>query len=144
MAERKLASVFRPHQEGMKKVLGDLESEVMEIIWARGEATVGDVHAALVPHRKVAYTTVKTIMVRLADKGYLVRATADRAHRYRPTKSREAFLRGVGREVLRGLFVGFGEPVMAHLINAVHEWDLGKLDRLRDRIEARRRKGGVR
>lgn len=141
---QQVANVFRPHEEGIQKVLGNLEAEVMEAVWARGEATVGDVHAALAAHREVAYTTVKTIMVRLAEKGYLVRSIGGRAHRYRPTKSREEFLKEVGQEVLRGLFVGFGEPVLAHLVETVREWDLARLDGLRDRIEARRRKGAAR
>ncbi len=137
----RVASVFRPHEPGLKKVLGELEAEVMEVAWAMGEVTVGDVHRALRREREGAYTTVKTIMVRLAEKGHLVRATEDRAHRYRPRQTREQFLKTVGQEVLRGLFVGFGEPVMAHLIDAVRELDAQKLDRLQARIEECRRKG---
>ena len=62
-------SVFRPDRPGIRKVLGDLEAEVMELIWAHqsGEGiTVRDVFAPLYQQRQIAYTTVMNTMTRLA------------------------------------------------------------------------------
>jgi predicted transcriptional regulator len=54
----------------LRKILGDLETDVMEAIWARGRATVHDVHERLAAaDREGAYTTVVTVMSRLAGKG---------------------------------------------------------------------------
>jgi len=55
------------------KVLGDLESEVMEIIWSqKGAVSVKSVTEILIKRRQIAYTTVMTIMARLVNKGVLI------------------------------------------------------------------------
>ena len=56
------------------KVLGELESEIMEIIWRQKDTvSVKDITEVLGKKRQIAYTTVMTIMTRLANKGVLVR-----------------------------------------------------------------------
>ena len=137
-SQRRKLSVFRPQGKGLRKVFGDLEAEIMEIIWAHGRATVADVHKVLEGQREIAYTTVKTVMGRLADKGHLRRTTADRAHVYIPTRSREEFLREVSDAILGGLFSEFGQPIAAHLLESISRWDPASLDRLEGLIEERR------
>ncbi|MGH2454240.1 MAG: BlaI/MecI/CopY family transcriptional regulator, partial [bacterium] len=60
--------VFRPNRPGVRKVLGDLEAEIMELAWARpaGGMKVREVFETLYPRRRLAYTTVMTTMTRLA------------------------------------------------------------------------------
>lgn len=137
-AEKRGPSVFRPREKGLRKIFGDLEAEIMEVIWALGRATVADVHRRLEGQREIAYSTVKTVMGRLAEKGYLRRTSLERAHSYTPTKRREQFLREVGDEILTGLFVDFGEPIAAHLLETVTRLDPSSLDRLQALIEERR------
>lgn len=110
----------------------------MDVIWGLGRATVAEVHKSLEGQREIAYTTVKTVMGRLADKGYLKRTSAERAHVYTPTKSRNEFLREVGDAVLAGLFSEFGQPIAAHLLDSISKWDPASLDRLERLIEERR------
>lgn len=138
MRESRKPTTFRPGEKGLRKVFGDLEAEIMEVIWALGRATVAEVHRELSRGRELAYTTVKTVMGRLADKGHLKRKSTDRAHVYTPTKRREEFLREVGDEILTGLFVDFGEPIAAHLLETVSRLDPSSLDRLQALIEERR------
>lgn len=70
--------------------LGDLERSVMDQLWATAEPqTVRQVHDALAAHRELAYTTVMTVLQRLARKGLVVQIRDDRAHRYAPVDSRE-------------------------------------------------------
>ncbi len=135
---RRNPTVFRPKEKGLRKVFGDLEAEIMEAIWAHGRATVADVHRVLEGRRDIAYTTVKTVMGRLADKGYLRRMTADRAHVYTPTRSRGEFLREVSDAILTGLFSEFGQPIAAHLLESISRWDPSSLDRLQALIDERR------
>lgn len=139
---RKPTTTFRPGEKGLRKVFGDLEAEIMGVIWALGQATVADVHRELSGEREIAYTTVKTVMGRLADKGYLKRRSTERAHVYTPTKGREEFLREVSDEILTGLFVDFGEPIAAHLLETVSRLDPSSLDRLQTLIEERRARQG--
>jgi predicted transcriptional regulator len=60
----------------------------MEVLWQRGEATVGDVTAAL-PPPPLAYNSVLTTMRILERKGYVAHAEAGRAFMYRPLVARE-------------------------------------------------------
>ena len=65
--------------------LPPLELECMKALWAQGEATVREIREQLVAGgRSLAYTTVETIMDRLARKGAVARRKAGRAHRYTP------------------------------------------------------------
>jgi predicted transcriptional regulator len=137
-AERRGPSVFRPKEKGLRKIFGDLEAEIMGLIWTLERATVADVHRRLEGQREIAYTTVKTVMGRLAEKGYLTRTSAERAHVYAPTKSRDEFLREVGDTVLAGLFSEFGRPIAAHLLESISQWDPASLDRLQALIDERR------
>ncbi|MFY1689857.1 BlaI/MecI/CopY family transcriptional regulator [Plantactinospora sp. WMMB782] len=74
--------------------LGDLERAVMDVLWDRGAgagATVREVAEAL-RDRELAYTTVMTVLDRLAGKGMVEREREGRAWRYRPAASREAHI----------------------------------------------------
>lgn len=66
-------------------VLGPLEAAIMRSLWSRGEATVGDVHEALLSsgRRPLAYTTVMTVLARLHEKGLVTRRQEARHHVYR-------------------------------------------------------------
>jgi predicted transcriptional regulator len=72
--------------------LGDLERAVMDVLWDRaGPATVRDVADALAG-RELAYTTVMTVLDRLATKRLVTRERVGRAWSYRPAASREAYV----------------------------------------------------
>jgi len=140
MVEHKpIPPVFRPDAKGLRKVFGELEAAVMTCLWACGQGTVADVYKELATQREIAYTTVKTIMERLAEKGVLQRDRRQRAYVYTPTQSQDAFLRQVSDAVLSGLFEDFGATIAAHLLEeTVRQCDLEELDRLQALIEARR------
>ena len=70
--------------------LGDLEREVMTQLWdSSGPLTVRQVHERLSRDRDLAYTTVMTVLDRLAKKGVVTQQRADRAYRYAPAQTRE-------------------------------------------------------
>ncbi|MDG4767953.1 BlaI/MecI/CopY family transcriptional regulator [Solwaraspora sp. WMMD406] len=75
--------------------LGDLERAVMDVLWDRdptaGPVTVRDVAEAL-RERDLAYTTVMTVLDRLAGKGMVSRERSGRAWHYQPVASREAYI----------------------------------------------------
>ncbi|WP_134767688.1 BlaI/MecI/CopY family transcriptional regulator [Nocardioides sp. 1609] len=83
--------------------LGDLERAVMERLWAAtgDEAmTVREVHGALAVDRDIAYTTVMTVMDRLARKDLVTQERDGRAYRYRARESRAALTAGLMRDTL--------------------------------------------
>ncbi|WP_290428898.1 BlaI/MecI/CopY family transcriptional regulator [Rhodococcus antarcticus] len=69
--------------------MGELERAVMEHLWASTEPqTVRQVHEALAD-RGLAYTTVMTVLQRLAKKELVSQERDERAHRYAPARARE-------------------------------------------------------
>ncbi|MFL5588493.1 MAG: BlaI/MecI/CopY family transcriptional regulator [Ktedonobacteraceae bacterium] len=103
-------STFRTDRPGIRKVLGDLEAEIMELIWARRAdqgTTVRDVFEILYERRRIAYTTVMNTMTRLARKNLLRVEKKDQAYVYYPNFTQQEFVsRFVGR-ILEDLFVNF-------------------------------------
>ena len=97
------------------KVLGELETQVMEIVWkAMKPISVSDVVQILSKKRGIAYTTVMTIMTRLAEKGLLKRITLGKAYLYKPAYSKDTFLTRVSRKIIKNLVSSFGDRAIAH------------------------------
>lgn len=126
---------FWPGRDGMAKVLGELEADVMEIAWRLQRVTVPDVLQALKPRRQLAYTTVMTVMTRLASKGLLIRSTDEKPYVYTPAVSRQEFVEGAVREVLDGLMEDFSQPTMAYFVNRIEKMDVEEARRLLQQIE---------
>ncbi len=124
--------------QGLRQVLGELEAEIMECMWEIGSASVREVHVCLAEKREIAYTTVMTVMSRLAEKGMLERRQEGRAYLYAPVESRDTFCTNVVRRVMDGLFGGAGRPVLAHFVENLTEADSAELDGLARVIEAKR------
>ena len=81
--------------------LGDLQREVMTQLWDAGEPlTVRQVHERLSRQRDLAYTTVMTVLDRLAKKGVVTQQRADRAYRYAPAQTREEMTAAVMLDAL--------------------------------------------
>src|SRR5579862_3554164 len=98
------------------KTLTDQELEIMKVVWDKQTATVRDVYEVLLERRKVAYTTVMTMMKILEQKGYLIRKQVDRAFVYRPAQPKKRVIRGLVREFVNRVFNGSAEPLLVHLI----------------------------
>jgi predicted transcriptional regulator len=96
--------------------LTEQELEIMKIVWARERATVRDVYESLLERRKIAYTTVMTMMNILEQKKYLRKSSEDRAYIYRPTKPKKQVIQGMVREFVDRVFNGSAEPLLVHLI----------------------------
>ena len=130
---------LRTSKKGIRQVLGDLEADIMEMLWRESPASVRDVHEVLAKDRTIAYTTVMTVMSRLAKKGILRRNQSGRAYLYLPTQSREEFCSETISTVMQGLLGGFGEPVLSHFVETVGSADADKLDEIVRLIEARKK-----
>jgi predicted transcriptional regulator len=94
-------------------MLGPLETEIMELVWAaRSPVSVREIVTNLNKKRgdKLAYTTVMTVMSRLAEKGVLTRVREGRGYRYEPVAADEAGL------AVRGVMQQFGDAALAHFV----------------------------
>lgn len=88
----------------------------MKVVWARETATVRDVYEALLERRKVAYTTVMTMMKILENKKYLKKTLADRAYVYRPAQPKGQVIGDMVRDFVNRVFNGSAEPLLLHLV----------------------------
>jgi predicted transcriptional regulator len=85
-------------------MLTNAEHRIMEVIWARGSATVADVVEAL--DGKDAYTTILTLIRILKAKGYLSRRKEGRAHVFTPAVDRDTVARKAAHQLLSKFFAG--------------------------------------
>jgi predicted transcriptional regulator len=92
------------------------ELEIMKVVWQEGEATVRDVYEDLLERRKIAYTTVMTMLNVLETKGHLRKREDDRAFVYRPTRPEAAVVRSMVREFVDRLFGGAAHPLLVQLV----------------------------
>jgi predicted transcriptional regulator len=123
-------------------LLGSLERQVMDVMWAGGALLVRDVQGRL--ERPVAYTTVMTTLDRLYKKGLVTRERQGRAFSYTAARSREQLHAAVAARMLSNALSGGAEtalPVLSNLVDAVSAGDGGAelLDRLEAVVRERRR-----
>lgn len=80
-----------PEYRPKKLSLGPLETEILEIVWQLGSATVKDVHQQILadPDRDLAYTSVTTVLRRLTEKGWLKCSKKGKAFYWQPLVSQE-------------------------------------------------------
>ena len=106
----------------------------MKIVWQRESATVRDVYEALLERRKVAYTTVMTMMKILEQKKYLKKTQHDRAYVYRPAQPQRQVIGAMVRDFVNRVFNGSAEPLLLHLVEEhdLSREDLEEIARLRD------------
>jgi len=104
----------------------------MKLVWLRESATVRDIYEALLDKRKIAYTTVMTMMKILETKGYLKKRRQDRAFIYRPAHPKSQVIGGMLREFIDRVFNGSAEPLLVHLVQSrqIREKDLQKIVRM--------------
>jgi BlaI family penicillinase repressor len=112
-----------------KPVLTSQELEIMKVVWSSSASTVRDVYEALLERRKIAYTTVMTMMNILEQKGYLKKTQKDRAYVYQATKPQKQVIRGMVREFVDRVFNGSAEPLLLHLVEdrQLSEEDLNQI-----------------
>ena len=91
------------------------ESEILQLVWRLGAATVQDVCDALPKKRSVTYATVQTLLRRLEKKGYIRHDVKGKAHLFCPAAKREDVIRRTVRDFVDRLFGGDPVPLMMHL-----------------------------
>jgi BlaI family penicillinase repressor len=122
-----------------KSVPTDQELEILKVIWRRERATVREVYQDLSQHRKIAYTTVLTMMGILEHKGHLTKTPRERAYVYQAAKSQRYVLRAMTDEFVKRVFNGSAAPLLVHLVEGpgLGEDELKAIEAL---VRARRRK----
>jgi predicted transcriptional regulator len=92
------------------------ELNIMKLVWEREEATVRDVYEALRARRRIAYTSVLTMMNVLERKGHLRKRAEGRSFVYQAARPRGQVVRAMVREFVQRVFNGAAEPLLVHLL----------------------------
>jgi predicted transcriptional regulator len=125
---------------GQQLLLGPLELQIMEVLWAAGECSVRDVVERL--DRKLAYTTVMTTLDRLFKKGLLDRQKSERAFLYKTRLSHQDWERQRAGNLVAGLLAGSlpsRELLLSSLVEAVGQHDVTLLEQLEVKIRSKRK-----
>lgn len=130
---------YRPKGKGVSQVLGELETRVMEHLWADGSMSLSVLHRLLGRRSEVAYTTVATELTRLRRKGLVRKKGSHLETRYAAAMTREAFVERFVGDVLSGLVEAHGRAAIHGFVNAIATDDEA-LDETLRLLQDRRRK----
>jgi len=113
--------------------LHELESEVMEEVWRRGETTVRDVLRTLndTSSRERAYTTVMTIMRRLDEKEMLKRRREGKTDVYQSRMTRGEYFEARANAEVAAVVAQYGEQALVHFARQLDKLDPARRQKLR-------------
>lgn len=117
-----------------KKSLGPLERKVMEIIWQQKQATVYSVVSQLSKEKELAYTTVMTVMARLAKKKILQRKKDGKTYVYTATQTKEKFIHQLVKNTIARMVDSFGETAAVAFLDETKNLSAENTDRLLKKI----------
>ncbi|HEY7772324.1 MAG TPA: BlaI/MecI/CopY family transcriptional regulator [Marinagarivorans sp.] len=118
-------------------VLGELEIDVLDTLWAEGELSAKDMHQRIVTRRKVSANSVQAAMERLYRKGILSRTKLSHRYLYQPTVPREKLLGSLINDLV-ARFQADALSSTAAFLNAAEQLDETALDLLEAEIRRRR------
>jgi predicted transcriptional regulator len=110
----------------------ELELEILKILWRDGEATVRQVRKQLSSFRKLAYTSVMTMMTIMTEKGYLKRSKKKNYYIYKPKITEQETALGILSDIVERLFDGSAMTAMVNLLETgdIDEAELAELRKL--------------
>lgn len=126
--------------------LSDLQLAIMRVLWDKGEASAAQVQQTLDRTRKLAITTVSTLLARLEKKGVISHRNEGRTFIYRPRVSELEVRRRTISSVIRNLFRGNPSEVVGQILSErdVSQEDLARMKQLIQdaRVADRKKKPG--
>ena len=102
----------------VKAPLTDLENEVMRVVWAQGSSSVEAVHEVVSRHRDLKETTIRTLLRRLEQKGYLGHKSEGRAYLYTATEPPQSLAARAVRQIIDRFCQGSVEELVSGMVEA--------------------------
>ncbi|NEP80254.1 MAG: CopY family transcriptional regulator [Okeania sp. SIO3C4] len=130
-----------PDHRPQQMSLGPLETEILNIVWKLGCATVKQVHEYILddPDRELAYTSVTTVLRRLTQKGWLVCDESERAFVWRPLVSRrEAQMLRAHQQLNKFLEVG-NPDLVASFADSLDSASIEQIEAIAEKLKAIRK-----
>lgn len=120
-----------------RKPLSELEHLVMEVVWERKTATAEDVRLDLAARHPMKESTVRTILKRLEEKGYVDHSVDGRTNVYRGVDAAQNVAAKAVRQIIERFCGGSVEQLLVGMVNN-DVVDEGELQRLAQRIARRK------
>jgi predicted transcriptional regulator len=121
--------------------LTELQLAVMRVLWERGECTVAEVQEGLLPERRLAATTVATLLSRLEKRGVLSHRVEGRQYVYSATITEPEVRRSMVSRITDVLFDGSPAALISHLLSSrqIARGDLARVRAMIEEEEGKRR-----
>jgi predicted transcriptional regulator len=120
--------------------LTDLQLAMVRVLWERGESTVVEVQEALLPERRLAQTTVATVLSRLEKRGVVRHRAEGRVFIYAAAVTEPQVRRSMVAQLTELLFDGRPAALISHLLSN-RDIRAGDLDEVKRMIADAERKG---
>ena len=124
----------------LKPIQGELQAQIMTVMWRLGSGTVDEVRSALPPRYRTAYTTIQTVLNRLAERRMLERSKQGRQIVYRARVSEAEYVSRSIEQALASASVDARQAALARLIGELDAGELSDLQQLAVDLEKKRRR----
>ena len=118
---------------------GELELSILKALWKAGELTGKEVWQKVKKERRVALTTVLTVLERLVNKGLIEKRKAEGLFIYRALIGAEEFTRGVSERLIRDYMDVAGTSLVTGFVDALESADPEFIERLSSFIEKKKK-----
>ena len=118
-----------------KQSLGPLEHQIMDIVWSQKKATVYSVVNQLCGEKQLAYTTVMTVMTRLAQQGVLSREKKGKTYFYYPQETKEKFIHSVVQNTIQKMVDMFGTEAVVAFVDETKNLSKEHKEKLLSKID---------
>lgn len=123
-------------------IQGDLQTQLMAVLWRTGEGTVEQVRSGLPSRYRGAYTTVQTVLNRLTERGLLTREKQGKGFVYRPCLSESDYIARSIERTLAGASSQARQMALAQLVGGIDGGELSDLQQLAREVDAKRKRRG--
>lgn len=112
--------------------LGELQLEIMKVLWAQPACTVARMHETVGKERQLAYTTIATMLRKMEERGLVTHETEGRTFLYHPAVDEQSVTKNMSEHLLDRLFEGSLADLVSHLLitRDVSQAELAKIEKL--------------
>jgi BlaI family transcriptional regulator, penicillinase repressor len=111
--------------------IGDAQLEILNVLWEKGEASLGDVWGELNKTRSVTKNTVQTLLTRMVEKGLVAYRPDKRSFIYSAKQDRQRTQQGLVKRLIDTVFKGSTEGLVMTLLTEAEQADPKQAERLR-------------
>ena len=122
----------------MSVLSGELETAIMEVLWTKGPLSGRDLHGEISRRKGIAYTTARTVLDRLAEKGFVKKDRASGMITFAPRVSRESYRSAMAEDLVERAFEASPDLAVSAFAGHFAKMSGQDLDRLEQLIQEKK------